>query len=131
MKEHTQNLAKFSSSFKALLYVLGLNSTDEVEEFLGSENPATLDQMFLSKIFKLDFRDGFFLDNLRHLCCSDNEPYCGQGSKLVADSYVGEEGFCYHTNLTPELASLYQKLVNFCQQSLTIQSGFYFHFTFL
>ena len=125
MKEQTQNLARFSSSFKALLYALGLTSTDEVEEFLGSENPATLDQMFLTRLFKLDFRDGFFLDNLRHLCCSDNEPYSGHGAKLVAESYVGEEGFCYHTNLTSELSSLYLRLVEFCQNSLSIQSGFY------
>lgn len=134
MKEHTQKVAKFCSSLKALLYSLGLTSTDEIDEFLGSENPSTLDQTFLRKLFKLEFRDGFFLGNLRHLCCSENEPVCGQGFKLVAESYVGEEGFCYHTALSPDLVTLYEKLIQFCQTSLHIQSskifpsifGFYF-----
>ena len=71
MKEHAQKMVKFASSLKALMYVCDLDTTDDVTEFIHSENPATLKPMFFHRLTKLAFEDGFFRDNLRHCTCSE------------------------------------------------------------
>ena len=122
MKFHAQKMLQFASSFKALLFACGLENTDQIDQFLATENPATFGVNFWSMLNQLEFKDGFFLANLRHCTCSEIQPIReNQATILNASSYTNEEGFCYHAPLTTEIAQKYLQLIEFCQTSLQIQ----------
>ena len=124
MKEHALKMVKFASTFKALMFVCDIADSSKVTEFLESENPSTLNPIFYSRLKKLTFKDGVFCDNLRHCTCSEIQfEHEKQEIILNPTSYVGENGFCYHSPLPTDLQPLYTRLVDFCQTSLSILKG--------
>ena len=124
MKEHAQSMLRFSSTFKALMYSCGIENSDQIDQFLETENASTLDQGFFNLISKLEKKSGLFLNNLRHCACSEIRPARdNQKVTLYASTYAGEEGFCYHSPLSPEISQKYRQLIELCQTRLTLSKS--------
>ena len=124
MRNHSQDMVRFASTLKALMYVCDIDDTEKISQFIGSTNPSTFNPIFLSRLKKLNFNDGVFSENLRHCTCSEIQ-FDDEKQEVILNptTYVGETGFCYHSPLSADLSTQYIRLVKFCQQSLSITKG--------
>ena len=118
IKHHSTQMMVFGSQFKAMLFIIGLDDSSQLEDFFTKNSPQT----FFKPVFKLfqslqyDGAEGF--PQFYPTCgCSDNFPKDGIMPEIHVRTAKGHS-FCYHRGLNQGFLKLFQRLREFISNQI-------------